>query len=122
MRSMVSGLATANPTRSPASAYAFDAVGRRMPGLRLQARNVIPHGRGMGSSGAAVVSGLLAAKGLLEGDVDLTDDRLLKTLTESGLIPKTDDFSDGPLPRAGNVERSWPTLTVVVEIVEKVVF
>jgi homoserine kinase len=63
-------------------AYAFDAVGRRMPGLRLQARNVIPHGRGMGSSGAAVVSGLLAAKGLLEGDVDLTDDRLLSLATE----------------------------------------
>ena len=44
------------------------AVGRRMPGLRLEARNVIPHGRGLGSSGAAVVSGILAAKGLLEGD------------------------------------------------------
>ena len=63
-------------------AYAFEAVGRRMPGLRLQARNVIPHGRGMGSSGAAVVSGLLAAKGLLEGDVDLGDETLLSLATE----------------------------------------
>lgn len=65
-----------------AIAYAFDAVGRPLPGLRLHARNVIPHGRGLGSSGAAVVSGLLAAKGLLAGDVDLDDDTLLRLATE----------------------------------------
>jgi homoserine kinase len=63
-------------------AYAFEAVGRRMPGLRMRARNVIPHGRGMGSSGAAVVSGLLAAKGLLEGDIVLGDETLLSLATE----------------------------------------
>ncbi|WP_439591422.1 homoserine kinase [Microbacterium sp.] len=63
-------------------AYAFEAMGRRMPGLRLEARNVIPHGRGMGSSGAAVVSGLLAAKGLLEGDVEIGDETLLRLATE----------------------------------------
>lgn len=63
-------------------AYAFEAVGRRMPGLRLEARNVIPHGRGLGSSGAAVVSGLLAAKGLLEGDVLIGDETLLSLATE----------------------------------------
>lgn len=63
-------------------AYAFEAVGRRLPGLRLEARNVIPHGRGMGSSGAAVVSGLLAAKGLLEGDVEIGDETLLSLATE----------------------------------------
>ncbi|WP_169581538.1 homoserine kinase [Microbacterium thalassium] len=63
-------------------AYAYESVGRRMPGLRLHARNVIPHGRGLGSSGAAVVSGLLAAKGLLEGDVELGPDTLLRLATE----------------------------------------
>ena len=63
-------------------AYAFEALGRRMPGLRIAARNVIPHGRGMGSSGAAVVSGLLAAKGLLEGIVDVGDETLLRLATE----------------------------------------
>lgn len=63
-------------------AYAYESVGRRMPGLRLHARNVIPHGRGLGSSGAAVVSGLLAAKGLLEGDVELGPDALLRLATE----------------------------------------
>ena len=63
-------------------AYAFESVGRRMPGLHLFARNVIPHGRGLGSSGAAVVSGLLAAKGLLEGDVEFGPDTLLRLATE----------------------------------------
>ena len=65
-----------------AIAYAFDAVGRSLPGLRLEARNVIPHGRGLGSSGAAVVSGLLAARGLLADDVELSADTLLRLATE----------------------------------------
>lgn len=65
-----------------AIAHAYASVGRRMPGLRLHAHNVIPHGRGMGSSGAAVVSGLLAAKGLLEGEVAFGDDDLLRLATE----------------------------------------
>ena len=63
-------------------AYAFEAIGRGMPGVRLRAHNVIPHGRGLGSSGAAVVSGLLAAKGLLAGDVELGPDLLLRLATE----------------------------------------
>ena len=63
-------------------AYAYESVGQRMPGLRLEARNVIPHGRGLGSSGAAVVSGLLAAKGLLAGDVELGSEALLRLATE----------------------------------------
>jgi homoserine kinase len=65
-----------------AMAYAYEAYGRRMPGVRLRARNVIPHGRGMGSSGAAVVAGLLAAKGLLEGEVEIGADALLRLATE----------------------------------------
>ncbi len=65
-----------------AIAYTYEAFGRRMPGLRLHARNVIPHGRGLGSSGAAVVAGLLAAKGLLEGDVAMSDSDLLRLATE----------------------------------------
>lgn len=63
-------------------AYAFEAAGRPMPGIRLRAHNVIPHGRGMGSSGAAVVAGLLAAQGLLEGDVALGPETLLRLATE----------------------------------------
>jgi homoserine kinase len=60
-----------------AIAHAFSAVGHPMPGLDLVARNTIPHGRGMGSSGAAIVSGIMAAKGLLEGIVEIDSQGLL---------------------------------------------
>ncbi|WP_029146272.1 homoserine kinase [Microbacterium luticocti] len=65
-----------------AMAYAFEAVGRRMPGVGLSTRIVIPHGRGLGSSGAAVVAGLLAAQGLLAGDVEFGPSLLLRLATE----------------------------------------
>jgi homoserine kinase len=39
-------------------------LGVRTPGLWLGCRNTIPHGRGLGSSSAAIVAGLLAAAGL----------------------------------------------------------
>jgi len=62
--------------------YAYEAVGRRAPGIRIRARNGIPHGRGLGSSGSAVVAGLLAAKGLLEGIAAFSDADLLRLATE----------------------------------------
>ena len=48
----------------------------------LVAHNSIPHGRGLGSSGAAIVAGVMAAKGLLEGVVEFTPDELLELATE----------------------------------------
>jgi homoserine kinase len=39
-------------------------LGVRAPGLWLGSRNTIPHGRGLGSSSAAIVAGLVAAAGL----------------------------------------------------------
>lgn len=65
-----------------AIAHAYAAVGKELPGLRLTAHNAIPHGRGMGSSGAAVVAGLLAAKGLLAGEAEFGPDLLLRLATE----------------------------------------
>ncbi|MDH6236445.1 homoserine kinase [Cryobacterium sp. CG_9.6] len=65
-----------------AIAHTFAAYHQRMPGLDLIAHNVIPHGRGLGSSGAAIVSGILAAKGLLEGIVDIDSEALLSLATE----------------------------------------
>jgi len=62
--------------------HTFDHYGLPMPGLALEAHNVIPHGRGLGSSGAAIVSGIMAAKGLLEGIVDIDSDALLTLATE----------------------------------------
>ena len=62
--------------------YVFDRVKQPVPGLKLHARNSIPHGRGMGSSGSAIVSGIKAAQGLLEGTVNFSDDELLALATE----------------------------------------
>jgi homoserine kinase len=39
-------------------------LGVRAAGLRLAGHNTVPHGRGLGSSSAAIVAGLLAAAGL----------------------------------------------------------
>jgi homoserine kinase len=50
-------------------------LGAGAPGLWLACRNTIPHGRGLGSSSAAIVAGLLAASGLAQ--VQVTRDWLL---------------------------------------------
>ena len=65
-----------------AIAYTFQYLRQPLPGLRLRAHNFIPHGRGMGSSGAAVVAGIMAAKGLLEGIVEITPIQLLEIATK----------------------------------------
>jgi homoserine kinase len=64
-----------------AIAHTFAAYSQPLPGLDIVARNSIPHGRGLGSSGAAIVSGIMAAKGLLEGIVDLDSSALLALAT-----------------------------------------
>jgi len=49
---------------------AFDAMGGQPAGLVLRCTNGIPHGRGLGSSAAAVVSGILAARALVADGAD----------------------------------------------------
>ena len=61
--------------------YTFAAYSQPLPGLHLMARNNIPHGRGLGSSGAAIVSGIMAAKGLLHGIVQIDSSALLALAT-----------------------------------------
>lgn len=63
------------------AAYVFEQLGRTMPGLDIEAHNRIPHGRGMGSSGSAIVAGVMIAAGLLANDADpivLTEEQLLR--------------------------------------------
>jgi homoserine kinase len=43
----------------------LERLGFRAPGLELDTVNVIPHGRGLGSSAAAIVAGVLTANALL---------------------------------------------------------
>jgi homoserine kinase len=63
-------------------AHAFASKNIAVPGLHLEAHNVIPHGRGLGSSGAAIVAGVMAAKGLLEGIVEFSSSELLALATD----------------------------------------
>ncbi len=51
----------------------LDALGLAPLGLRLTCVNRIPHGRGLGSSAAAIVAGILAASALGEGRLSTTD-------------------------------------------------
>jgi homoserine kinase len=55
----------------------FQAMGITPPQLRLDCRNEVPHGRGLGSSSAAIVSGLWAARALVEGGPERWSDHAL---------------------------------------------
>lgn len=55
----------------------FEALGTQPPGLALECRNVIPHGRGLGSSSAAIVAGLSLARELVAGGSLIVDDDAL---------------------------------------------
>ena len=52
----------------------FKLAGQEPPAIDLRCVNGIPHGRGLGSSAAAIVAGVLAARALVEGGPDLVDD------------------------------------------------
>lgn len=58
---------------------AFAAMEVSPPGLRLSCDNVIPHGRGLGSSAAAIVGGAALARALVvDGETLLDDDALFR--------------------------------------------
>ena len=56
---------------------AFAMMGDQPSGLRLSCTNVIPHARGLGSSSAAIVAGVVLARGLVAGGSLLLDDESL---------------------------------------------
>jgi homoserine kinase len=61
---------------------AFDRAGVAQPGLRLVCRNDIPHGKGLGSSAAAVAAGVAAARAVLADPEALDEEDLLALTTE----------------------------------------
>jgi homoserine kinase len=66
-----------------AAARGFDAMGMAMPGLIVRCANAIPQGRGLGSSAAAIIAGLLIARGLvIDGADELSDADILDIATE----------------------------------------
>ncbi|TDE30193.1 homoserine kinase [Actinomadura sp. 6K520] len=54
----------------------------RPPGLRLRCRNRIPHSRGLGSSSAATIAAIVAARALHPGGKLFDDDAVLRLATE----------------------------------------
>jgi homoserine kinase len=52
----------------------FDALGGQPPGLEVRCANSIPHSRGLGSSAAAIVAGVLAARALVPDGAERLDD------------------------------------------------
>ncbi len=62
---------------------AFAVIGDQPPGIGLRCVNQIPHGRGLGSSAAAIVAGILAARALA-GAVGAAGDGAAPHQTPSG--------------------------------------
>jgi homoserine kinase len=62
---------------------AFKLLGGQPRGLALRCANRVPHGRGLGSSAAAIVSGVVAARSLVVGGADRMDDLALLRLAVS---------------------------------------
>ena len=56
---------------------ALELMDAQPPGLRLSCHNVIPHARGLGSSSAAIVAGVVLARGLVAGGQLLASDESL---------------------------------------------
>jgi homoserine kinase len=61
---------------------AFDVLGDQPTGLRLRCHNAVPHARGLGSSAAAIVGGLVLARALAGGPERLDDAALLDLAVE----------------------------------------
>lgn len=61
----------------------FEFMGNKPKGIALRSLNVIPHGRGLGSSASAIVGGLALARSLvLTGDEYMSDEDLITLATE----------------------------------------
>ncbi|MEW2375284.1 homoserine kinase [Micromonospora sp. NPDC047812] len=62
---------------------AFDGLGGQPPGLAVECVNRIPQARGLGSSSAAIVAGVLLARALVtDGEARLDDDGVLRLAAE----------------------------------------
>ena len=89
---------------------AFAAIGAQPPGLEISCGNDVPQGFGLGSSAAAIVSGVLAARALAgaDGAAALRDDAVLRLATE--LEGHPDNVAACLL---GGLTVSWTSASVV---------
>src|SRR5215472_9793081 len=84
---------------------AFAVTGGQPPGIGLRCVNRIPHGRGLGSSAAAIVAGILAARALASAGPD--------ALPDSALLGLASEFEGHPdnvaACLAGGLTIAWTT-------------
>lgn len=102
----------------------LDHAGAPQVGVRLHATNRIPHGRGLGSSAAATVAGLLLARSLISQPEALDDDTVLQLATEFEGHPDNVapavlggvvlSWTDGPDARAARLRCGPGTLRPVI--------
>jgi homoserine kinase len=89
---------------------AFNAIGGQPPGISLDCRNEVPQGFGLGSSAAAIVAGLLAAR-------ELAGEAGAAALGPSELLQLATDLEGHPDNVAaclsGGLTISWVTATTV---------
>ena len=72
---------------------AFATMGVTPPGLRLTCTNRIPHSRGLGSSSAAIVGGIVLARALVDGG-----ERVLDTASALSLANRLEGHPDNVAP------------------------
>lgn len=82
----------------------LERAGFSSPGLEIETRNIIPHGRGLGSSAAAIVSSVLAANALLPESAQMDARAVLQ------LCSTLEGHPDNVAPALlGSLAVSWET-------------
>ncbi|GGD29099.1 homoserine kinase [Nocardioides daphniae] len=95
----------------------FRAMGAEPPGFSLVCKNVIPHTRGMGSSSAAIIGGLVLARAMVAGGQLLLDDDAIFRLA-AGLEGHPDNVAPamyGGFTIAGHDGERWFSVNVPVD-------
>ena len=83
---------------------AYGLIGGTAEGLRIRCVNRIPHARGLGSSSAATIAGILAARALHPEGREFTDDDVL------ALATRIEGHPDNVAPcLAGGLTIAWQT-------------
>ena len=83
---------------------AYGSIGGVAEGLRIRCVNRIPHARGLGSSSAATIAGILAARALHPDGAELTDEDVL------ALATRVEGHPDNVAPcLAGGLTIAWRT-------------
>jgi homoserine kinase len=83
---------------------AYASIGGVAEGLRIRCVNRIPHARGLGSSSAATIAGILAARALHPDGAEFTDEDVL------ALATRVEGHPDNVAPcLAGGLTIAWQT-------------